>query len=323
MIPRERKGEKRLSKKFRKDTVEFQADQRKPYTRHRKSIVWSVSILLILLSGIGGMFYVTSKKNMKDDTALASGKSVKEASVPAETEEWLDVLKQIPKEEYLSAVSYDDNRTAGYQKDHVVLLAKNQDADMRLYGYETQGQARGLIADYQGTWSYFDLFWDSWRFAPVLYQGDFDGDLEEEIAMVAPGGYGTGVSVEKLGIFEAAADHTLTYTEADVMSPAWMEQQLGPFIDFDRKEGKVRIRKSGGVHEIDLTASAEYEQEKDQIRVVYDTWVSFQVQGDDIKMLVKVFGCANASLCYLSDVDDTPVAFDLLYQDQAFSVNIS
>ena len=59
-----------------------------------------------------------------------------------------------------------------------------------------------------------------------------------------------------------------------------------------------------------------------QVRIIYDTWISFQVQGDQIKMLVEVFGCANASLCYLSDVDNTTVAFDLLYQNRKFAVSI-
>ncbi len=81
-------------------------------------------------------------------------------------------------------------------------------------------------------------------------------------------------------------------------------------------------KKDGSVHEIDLTTSPEYQQEKDQVRVVYNTWISFQVQGDQIKMLVQVFGCANASMCYLSDVENTIVAFDLLYHDQTFTVGM-
>lgn len=297
--------------------------QKISYAWHKKVLRWFVAFGLILLAGIGGIVSGKFSPNRTYDIVLASGSSDDRPSESEETNAWVEMLKRIPKKEFRSAVSYEENRIDVCKRNHVVLLAKNKDADFRLYGYETRHQVRGLIANYQGTWSYFDLYWDSWHFPPALYWGDFDGDSQEEIAMISPGGYGTGTAIDSLGIFEIGPDHTLSYTEVDVMSWSWVKQQLKPLIKFDRTEGKVRIpKKDGSVHEIDLTTAPEYQQEKDQVRVVYNTWISFQVQGDQIKMLVQVFGCANASMCYLSDVENTIVAFDLLYHDQTFTVGM-
>lgn len=198
-----------------------------------------------------------------------------------ESKKIVDILAQIPKEKYSSALSYEERQfmdEKNFGKGYVVLLQSIPDADIRVYGYDGEEYgARGVMIDYKGTYSYFDLHWDPWRYAPQLYQGDYDGDSMKEFALIYPGGYGTGTFLEGLSVFKVQPDHTLLHSKM-LMDASFLKSQLGPFIKYNKSAGKVKIVKNGEVKKIiDLTRSPDYKKCKENIQITYTTIIQFEV----------------------------------------------
>lgn len=277
--------------------------------RERK-LMRTMCMLLIVFIGISTIFFLTS--GHADQTA-------------AETDTdsaLIKKLRNLPQEEYQRACSFEENRSAPESDSHVVLLAEDRTAGFQLYGYQSGESTQGWIAQYQGTKSYFDLYWDSWHFQPDLYAGDFDRDGMQEFALHYPGGYGTGISISQLGIFEVRPDHTLLFRQAKTMSESWLEAQLGSLIHFNKEEGKIEIGKDGRIYkEIDLTASKDYETDAD-ISVIYTTQISFKIEDGRIRMPVQVLASTNHSYTYMEGLENTETEFEVLYRNGTFTVDI-
>lgn len=269
----------------------------------------------------GLLAYVNEALTPGEDTQPEQTKTKQtEAFDDTQTAQLLKLLKEIPQEDYKAALSYDENRSEKPSDSHLVLLNENKTAGVRLYGLESNAYGcRGLAAEHEGVWSFFDDEWDSWRFKPRLYAGDFNNDSRQELAMISGGGYGTGVAIDRLGIFTMEEDGTMQYYPMDTLSFQWLEEQLGPYIRFDKRQGKIYIEKDGQVYqEIDLTTSAEYPDDPEDISIIYTTQISFEVQKNKIKMLVDVLGSTNNSFCYMDGVENTLVSFDVEFQDGGY-----
>lgn len=243
-----------------------------------------------------------------------------------ESEKIVDMLAQIPKEKYSSALSYEERQfmeAKNFGKGYVVLLQSIPDADIRVYGYDGEEYGtRGVMIDYKGTYSYFDLHWDPWRFAPQLYQGDYDGDSMKEFALIYPGGYGTGTFLEGLSVFKVQPDHTLLHSKM-LMDASFLKSQLGPFIKYNKSAGKVKIVKNGEVKKIiDLTRSPDYKDCKENIKITYTTIIQFEVKDDQIKLLTEVNGAPYATLAYIDGVEDNTIAFNVLYSEDGFQFDL-
>lgn len=160
-----------------------------------------------------------------------------------ETEKVVHMLAQIPKEKYQSAISYEERKfmeVKEWGKNYVVLLQSIPEADIRMYGYDGKEYGtRGIIVDYKGMYSFFDMSWDGWHFPPQMYQGDYDGDSMQEFAVIYPYGYGTGISWEGLSVFDVQPDNTLLCSEM-IMDHWYLRSQLEPFIKYDKKNGKIK-----------------------------------------------------------------------------------
>lgn len=243
-----------------------------------------------------------------------------------ESKKIVDMLAQIPKEKYSSALSYEERQfmeAKNFGKNYVVLLQSIPDADIRVYGYDGEEYGpRGLMIDYKGTYSYFDKHWDPWRFAPQLYQGDYDGDSMKEFALIYPAGYGTGIFLEGLSVFKVQPDHTLLHSEM-LLDISFLKSQLGPFIKYDKSNGKVKIVKNGEVKKIiDLTRSPDYEDCKENIVITYSNIIQFKVNGDQIKLLTEINGSPYATLSYIEGVEDNTIAFNVLYSADGFRFDL-
>lgn len=244
-----------------------------------------------------------------------------------EAEKVVHMLAQIPKEKYQSAISYDERRymeEKEWGKNRVVLLQSIPEADIRMYGYDGEEYGtRGIIVDYKGTYSFFDMLWDSYHFAPQMYQGDYDEDSMQEFAVIYPYGYGTGISWEGLLVFDVQPDNTLLCSEM-IMDHRYLESQLEPFIKYDKKNGKIKIIKDGKTKKvIDLTDSPDYQENKENLVIAYTNLIQFKVEGNRIKMLTDVMGSLYGTTLYLEGVENMTTAFDVIYSSDGFQFDLA
>ena len=267
--------------------------------------------------------YTVDTDKLKEDQYLLEigtlGYTVSERCL-TESERVVQKLAKLPKQKYRQAVSLTKYQSLSeWGKGRVVLLKSMAGADIRVYGYDGKdGSQRGVIVDYKGTYSYFDILWGGWYFEPRIYQGDFDGDSMPEFALVYPHDHGNGISQEGLMILKPHPDHTLSYREMNLDS-RFLESQLGPYIKCDKANGKVNIAKNGKTKKIiDLTSSPDYKDCEKPIEILYTTIIRFEVEGSRIKLLTEIQGAPYATLAYLSGITDNTVAFDVFYSPDGF-----
>ncbi len=96
---------------------------------------------------------------------------------------------------------------AGPDEAAVVRLSETENGSAVLYGIVQEGSTQGVLLFSEGNCQYFDWYYTSPRMVmPDLIEGDFDGDGQEELAVILLALTGTGVSTEELILLEKRAD---------------------------------------------------------------------------------------------------------------------
>lgn len=227
-------------------------------------------------------------------------------------------------EKFASAVSFKDYQSWPYEargKGAVVLLQSLPDADVSVYGYDGADYGlRGIAVDIGGTYSFFDLPWDDRYFQPKLYQGDYDGDGAQELALVVPSFYGNGISLEGLFVFDARADGTLSYSRLPSDDQEYLRGRLEPFIQYEKADGIVRIVTDGETKKtVDFTRFPDYGEWKGKLKLSYTTDIRFAVEGSRLMMLADIQRAPEGTLDWLdTDGSDTTAAFDISYAPEGF-----
>lgn len=122
------------------------------------------------------------------------------------------VMDRVVEECFLTGkiVDYDDIsivETNGEMGDRMVLLTETEDQSITVYGIVSpEYESRGIIVDYkidgESNHNYFDWSWNMYQFRPWIKRGDFDQDGDDEVALRLNGARGTGLSTERLLVFE-------------------------------------------------------------------------------------------------------------------------
>lgn len=234
----------------------------------------------------------------------------------------LRLLQQVPAEAYEKAGVYEEGGSNKCKAGGVLLLAQEPDAGLRVYGYKSKAYGeRGMIVDYQGTRSYFDFAWSSWRYGPVIAAGDFDGDSALEFAFTYLDAYGTGVMIHGLRVFEVQDDHSLVCFELDT-DMFTMQKKLDPFIRFDKKTGKAAVVRDGKtVEEVDFSKSPDYVGHEDEITISCSTWTAFEVKGDRIFLETALLGVIDTPTLYMNGIEaeESRILFEVLYKEGEFT----
>lgn len=248
--------------------------------------------------------------------------------LPGESEKYIRMLKKIPYEEYDHALDFEtllkqimNSEDGNRPNDQMVSVYENKAEDLHLYSYfRKKDGARGAVIRYKGTYSYFDMdILGEYGYAkPFVYFTDIDKDSEAELVCTYSNGHGTGMLIGGLTVFDLQQDHTVSGYE---LKEEDQLQQVGSFIHFDRTQGKVQIRKDGKTKkEIDLTASPEYEENKDTVEINYSNWYGFEMEDGRIKLKVEILGVIGF-LWYMDGVENTLTEFDVLFKDGKFYID--
>ena len=165
-----------------------------------------------------------------------------------EKNEIINLISNLSAEDYKNAIDYDKNSREIIEGDHLVVITTNESEDIIIYGYTgSKYGSRGIIVDNKGVKSYFDYVWSEQRECRKIYEADFDKDGIEEVAFIMAGGYGTGVSVERLIIFEPK-DEGVQVIAYEFAGEA-LQQEFEKVYDFqvDVANWELRVLKNGEI----------------------------------------------------------------------------
>lgn len=142
----------------------------------------------------------------------------------------------------------------------VVKLSETPDGQVRLYGMVNCGATEGVLLAFDGKCQYFCWDYTSPRLVmPNLNRADYDGDGQEEVAVILLAYTGTGVSAEQLILLEKQEDG---YFEAAEYSHAAFREQIDAEVacSYDEETKRLSLRdtvQNRLIGEMDLTVFME------------------------------------------------------------------
>lgn len=206
-----------------------------------------------------------------------------------EKNEIINIISNLSAEDYKNAIEYDKNSREMIEGDHLVVITSNESGDITIYGYQgSKYYSRGIIVDNKGVKSYFDYTWSEQRERRKIYEADFDKDGIEEIAFIMAGGHGTGVSVERLIIFEPM-DESGQFIAYEFTGET-LQQEFEKIYDFQVDIGnwELRVIKDGNVERIlDWEKSSSYYRDG-EFQIDYLNWISYEILDEKILMNMEV-----------------------------------
>lgn len=206
-----------------------------------------------------------------------------------EKNEIINIISNLPEEDYNNAIEYDKNSRELIEGDHLVVITSNESGDITIYGYKgSKYDSRGIIVDNKGVKSYFDYSWNEQRERRKIYEADFDQDGIDEIAFVLMGSYGSGVSVERLIVFDQKDENGqfIAYELTDEI----LQQEMEKISDFQVDIGnwEVIIKKNNTVEKvIDWKKSSQYYVDG-EFKLDYLNQIKYEILGDKIIMSIEV-----------------------------------
>ena len=237
-----------------------------------------------------------------------------------EKNEIINIISNLPAEDYKNAIEYDKNSREIIEGEHLVVITSNESGDITIYGYKgSKYYSRGIIVDNKGVKSYFDYTWSEQRERRKIYEADFDKDGIEEVALIMLGGSGTGVSVERLIIFEPKVEsgQVIAYE----ITGETLQQEIEKIYDFQVDIGnwEVIIKKNDTVEKvIDWGKFSQYYVDG-EFQLDYLNQIEYEILDDKIVMNIDVGIWTNKGgpQTYFQNNAGT-LSFNVLYENEQF-----
>lgn len=200
----------------------------------------------------------------------------------------------------------------------VVRIAETPDGAFALYGMVTDADMAGVLLSFDGKCQYFDWYYTSPQTVmPNIVNADYDGDGQEEIAVILHAYTGTGVSMEQLFMLEQQSDGSWTAVE-NTQYPEQIEAEVACIYREDDKLLEIRDQKADRlIGKMDLTVLM------DETRVYDGTYfgdiVSFVPEDDEIYVQLMP-GIRMKDWAILSYTDEEVLRARVVYDGQSFSL---
>lgn len=230
--------------------------------------------------------------------------------------ELIEIISQLSKEDYISAIKYEENGQKPFTHNHIVLLTQNETDKIIIYGYESKEYGtRGIIVNYNGTLSYFDYTWNRSHGRRDVYKKDFNQDDSPEIYFCFQGSSGTGVNIERLVVFEPNSENKLIkaseftgkiqYEKIKETLKIYINEHNNLVVIKDNKlEKEIDLSKywslaNKEIYGIDCLNQIEYSITDDKILMCIDIGVWFSQGGPGVYFTDNT-GKINFELTYLN-----------------------
>ncbi len=238
-----------------------------------------------------------------------------------ESQDVINTISRLSGSDMAAAVTYAVNRETPFSNDHVVLLCQSETGEASVYGYESDEYgSRGIIFSFNDNYSYYDYVWSRDRGRMNIYQQDFDHDGAAEAAFCFQGAYGTGISTERLVVFDdIEGDGAFAaYEFTPELQLEQFEQNL--LFTMDLKEKELIITK-----ESQILKSIDWQKYEDQ--AVNDTFgidclnqIIFEINGEDIKMCTDIGILFNKIGGPTLFFEDGQIYLDIIYSNGVFQI---
>lgn len=267
-------------------------------------IIKKVKLLLLVCMCVGLSACSKENKNENDSVSQKEWLSVSEKmdvylveqlktvdQIASEEEEQnvIRLISQLSDEDFTAAPAYDYNTMDLLSDNQVILLFQSKTGNTRIYGYKgVEYGTRGVIAYFNGEYSYFDIAWSGNSGGMEFYERDFDFDGQMEIAFCFAGAMGNGVEIYRLIMFDNVEE--CGKMEAYEFSPEMQMEQFKNKLKFvvEVETKKINISKEGEtIKTIDLE-NVGIEAEADEFGIDCLNQITFDIDKDGIKMHVDV-----------------------------------
>lgn len=267
----------------------------------------------------GGTDEVGASEDM-DVFIVEQAKTFDQVAAYEESQSVINLISQLSDDDFATAMVYDPSNREPFSDDQVILLFQGETSNTKIYGYvSAEYYSRGIILSFNGEYSCFDLSWSSDYGKMDVYEQDFDHDGVTEVGFCFLGSHGTGISIERLVIFDDI-EGTGTFSAYEFMPEMQFEQNL--LFTMDLEEKKLFVTKGGQTEKI-----IDWEKYEDQ--VVDDTFgidclnqISFEINGDEIKLCADIgilFNKVGGSTLFFED-DQGAVYFNIMYSNGVFQI---
>ena len=226
-----------------------------------------------------------SKEPVQSEALSSPSLEVVETPLPSETVpiesgapvQWDGNLETLTLDLFPTVLSTGEE--AAKNDSPLYLVAQIDGQNIWLYGL-SGGQ--GLILRVDDMWQYFDLPYhlSPRNILPAISYGDYDGDMQFEVALQIYTGSGTGISVYDLHIIELSGDGAWTDTWFD---PDDYRAILDAGITsaYDEAENILTVSAGESTIAVDLTA-AGYPEPGSPVEAHFGRVVGFSCSGDTI-----------------------------------------
>ena len=243
-----------------------------------------------------------------------------QVATEAEKNEIINIISNLPEEDYKNAIEYDKNSREIIEGEHLVIITSNESGNITIYGYQgSKYDSRGIIVDNKGVKSYFDYTWSEHRERRKMYEADFDKDGIEEVAFVMLGGSGTGVCVERLIIFEPM-DESGQFIAYELTGEI-LQQEIEKIYDFQVDIGnwEVIIKKNDAVEKVIDWKKSSQDYVDGEFQLDYLNQIEYERLDDKIVMNIDVGIWTNKSgpQTFFQNNAGT-LCFNVIYENEQF-----
>lgn len=250
-------------------------------------------------------------------------------ATPEESQSLIHMMKQLTDEDLAAAKKYDPNVRVTIKDGQAVLLFQGEKSGMAIYGfYSSEYFDRGLILNYRGEYSYFDISWPYYYGWMQMYEEDFDHDGVVETAYHFNPGGGTGYTVDRLIIFDDVGG-TGTPEMYEFTSDIWFEQIKNQLqFEVDREKKELIIRKDGAiVRTLNWERLAEWFADlavEDYFEISFTNWVHFEMDEEEIRLRTDLNYRVSPQQpiygTFEEEEGNGELVFDVVYSDGAFEL---
>lgn len=216
-------------------------------------------------------------------------KTVDQVASAEEEQSVIRLISQLSDEDFTTAPAYDYNTMDLLSDNQVILLFQSKTGNTRIYGYKgVEYGTRGVIAYFNGEYSYFDIAWSGNSGGMEFYEQDFDFDGEMEIAFCFAGAMGNGVEIYRLIMFDNVEE--CGKLEAYEFSPEMQMEQFRNKLQFavDVEAKKLNISKEDVPLKTIDWEKVEIEEKVNDFGIDCLNQITFDIDKDGIKMHVDV-----------------------------------
>lgn len=235
--------------------------------------------------------------------------------------EIIEFLSKLPKQDFASAIKYEDNVQEPLAQEQVVILVQDETEKIIIYGYESSANgSRGMIVNNDGIYSYFDYSWNREQGRRNLFVNDLNHDGVSEIYFLFQGPVGTGVNIERLIVFEPdSEDSSLKVFEFEGQIQS---EKLRNILNFDISAGDQMIIYRNGTEEktIDLKKYGNM-SDKEIYGIDYLNQINYSITDDKILMNIDIGICfeRGGPAIYIPDGAGM-VSFEVTYLNGNFEI---